>query len=733
MAAVVAGVEERNAVREQLEKERQSKLEKERKEREAILNEADSDIRDQRRKEEKNKKNEMMKQKTQLLVPDPLLPYQTKVLEFYIGNVVQIGVAGLIFLNFFISAAHAQIGPANCTDTCDVVFTVFEWFFNILFGIELVINLYAHWFRPFWSSGWNIFDVLIVAISWVSMLSDNSSIAVLRLFRAFRAFRLFKRIEEVRIIIVGVMRSLPGVSYAFMLLLIIMGIWAIMGVSFFRHDFPPFFGNFFLAMLTLFQVMTFDSWVSQITRPICLYYNSWGAPLYFMSYILINGIIMTNVVVAILLDKFMACTAELEQAKLKGGDMDDVDEEEDEEEELEPKEQSKKYWGDIQTNFHDRMVKLEKLCKEPLPETQQAYQNALEDEAQQREKEKQERRAADKLPGQSWLKECYDSPPPTLIIAGAIVLNFIVSAAKAQMVPDEDDPATDVFFAFEVIFNVLFGVELIVNMYANGRKFWKDNWNIFDFFIVAISWASMLKLLKGGISVLRLFRAFRVFRLFKRVKALRQIIAGVIRSLPGVCNAFLILFLVMGIWSIMGCNFFSAKFEDEFGNFSRAMLSMFQIMSYDSWSSGITRPVVRNTPELTPIPPIFFLTYVFISAIIMSNVVLAILLDKFLAAAAEFNKAERGDDGQTIAEIVAEFPTSMELEKEHIEEFKSDVMKKLEALDALVQGPLRDVIEAQKDQTLGLQRSSFSRKASGIAAKFGIGGGNKKTSRVAPS
>merc|ERR1719359_1907864 len=195
-----------------------------------------------------------------------------------------------------------------------------------------------------------------------------------------------------------------------------------------------------------------------------------------------------------------------------------------------------------------------------------------------------------------------------------------------------------VFYVFEWFFNLLFGIELIVNMYSNYfLPFWKDPWNIFDFFIVLISWLSKMNLLQGGISVLRLFRAFRVFRLFKRVKSLRQIIAGIGKSLPGVSNAFIILGLVMGIWSIMGKNFFGEEFPDLFGNFFLAMLSMFQVMSYDSWSSGITRPVVfRFSPS--PIAPIFFITYVFISAIIMANVVLAILLDKFLEAAGEFEK-----------------------------------------------------------------------------------------------
>jgi hypothetical protein len=320
-----------------------------------------------------------------------------------------------------------------------------------------------------------------------------------------------------------------------------------------------------------------------------------------------------------------------------------------------------------------------------------------------------------------------------------------------------------------------------------------------------------INLLKGGISVLRLFRAFRVFRLFKRVKALRQIIAGVIESLPGVCNAFVILFLVMGIWSIMACNFFAEKFDREFGNFSKAMLSMFQIMSYDSWSSGITRPVVTTDSDTpTPIKAIFFLSYVFISAIIMSNVVLAILLDKFLAASAKFNKAEEGEafvalkdtatmfkvfkfskegedveivdpstewhgvkegkmdekwdkvtvgedpkeavsytrdqvenlgyiDMTPIGDILAGFENGMVLQKEHIKDFQEDVMKKLEALDALVQGPLRDAIEAQKDQTLGLQGNSLLRSVStklglsGVMAMFGIGNRKKKLSQVSPA
>lgn len=210
------------------------------------------------------------------VVPNPVLPRQHDVLMLYSADRCQIGVAALIIANFVISAIEAQIGE----DAAPKVFSAFEWTFNILFGIELLINIYANFWCVFWKNGWNIFDVFIVGVSWMSLIGGVPGITVLRLFRAFRAFRLFKRIESVRIIIVAVAASLPGVANAFVLLIIVMGIWGIMGVNFFRKDFPDLFGNFSVAMLTLFQVMTFDSWVSGVARPVCLFYNTAWAPIY---------------------------------------------------------------------------------------------------------------------------------------------------------------------------------------------------------------------------------------------------------------------------------------------------------------------------------------------------------------------------------------------------------------------------------------------------------------------
>jgi len=266
----------------------------------------------------------------------------------YESNFIQIAVAVLIFGNFIVSACEKVILPGEGSPE-QGVFLVFEWFFGLIFTVELAWNMYGSWWGMFWASGWNWFDFIIVLISLLSLgLGNLPGISVLRLFRAFRVFRLFKRVPSLKLIIEGVGAALPGVSNAFVVLGILMGIWSIMGVEFFgtiRGEFsmnsagvknceilghsgldePEFglckfktqeFGDFFKAMFSMWQIMTMDSWASGIARPLIYNEGHWiTGPIFFISYTFIAGIIMTNVVVAILLEKYLECTSKAAAAK----------------------------------------------------------------------------------------------------------------------------------------------------------------------------------------------------------------------------------------------------------------------------------------------------------------------------------------------------------------------------------------------------------------------------------
>ena len=254
-----------------------------------------------------------------LAPPDSLEGRRLRAKRLYDSLAIQFGVAALIFANFIINAAEAQAveattrGADGFDATTFAVFRAFEYFFTVVFLVELALNMFANaaWRvcpgaacarNEFWTVGWNVFDFVIVAVSVVSLfLSDLPGVSVLRLLRAFRVFRLFKRLPSLAKIVVALNSSIPGVTNAFALLILVMGIYAILAVTLFGRQFSLHFGTFARAMFTLFQVMTGDSWAEVIARPIVARYPPSAA--YFLSFVLIQTIVLQNVAVAVLLDK----------------------------------------------------------------------------------------------------------------------------------------------------------------------------------------------------------------------------------------------------------------------------------------------------------------------------------------------------------------------------------------------------------------------------------------------
>ena len=150
-------------------------------------------------------------------------------------------VALLILSNFIFNIVEKQLWPSGSKHVRHGMsyarrFHAAELAFNIFFTIELVFNMYGHWFIAFWSSGWNIFDFVTVVISWLlqSGIQLPPSLALLRCVRALRVFRLFKRVESLRKILESLARAVPGVMNAFLIMFIVMCIYAILAVDFFR-------------------------------------------------------------------------------------------------------------------------------------------------------------------------------------------------------------------------------------------------------------------------------------------------------------------------------------------------------------------------------------------------------------------------------------------------------------------------------------------------------------------
>lgn len=290
-------------------------------------------------------------------------PSDIGVKEVYSTLEMQVAVAFLIFANFITSIAEKQLWPSGNDKVPNGpfyrrVFGGLELFYNVSFSVELAMNLYAHWFLPFWQSGWNIFDFVTVAISWLFQfdLPLPGPLRLMRMVRALRVFRLFKRVKSLRKILESLARAVPGVVNAFVIMLIVMCIYAIVAVDFFRTqgtdgqmhfewcrssipadrrsvvvfnsttrqwqedqltECPPYFtarnndfgneyfGNFFKALYTMFQVLTGDSWSEAVGRPLIANWGPAATGLYFVSFYLLHAVVLINVVVAVLLEKMV--------------------------------------------------------------------------------------------------------------------------------------------------------------------------------------------------------------------------------------------------------------------------------------------------------------------------------------------------------------------------------------------------------------------------------------------
>ena len=150
------------------------------------------------------------------------------------------------------------------------------------------------------------------------------------------------------------------------------------------------------------------------------------------------------------------------------------------------------------------------------------------------------------IPGQQTLIAVYNHPTVVYTVAACIVGNFLINIIEKEIDPMGKPSMKPTWDGIDVIFNVIFLIELIMNMwqYAGPRKrFWRSTWNWFDTFIVTVG----VMLMVGGESMppslkkLKLLRALRVFRLFKRIKSLNKIIVALIASIPGVMNAFVLM------------------------------------------------------------------------------------------------------------------------------------------------------------------------------------------------
>ncbi|WP_299811479.1 ion transporter [uncultured Roseibium sp.] len=232
-------------------------------------------------------------------------------------------------------------------------------------------------------------------------------------------------------------------------------------------------------------------------------------------------------------------------------------------------------------------------------------------------------------------------------IIAIIVLNAVTLGLETSPAMMRDIGGT-LLFLDRLILGI-FVIELALRLYAHGLKFFRDPWSVFDFTIVAIA----LLPASGAFAVLRSLRILRALRLISVVPSLRRVIGGLIAALPGMGSIMVLMALVFYVFAVMATKLYGAAFPEWFGNIGASLYTLFQIMTLESWSMGIVRPVM----EAFPWSWLFFVPFILCTAFTVLNLFIGIIVSAMQEehdAEADANRQAIHDDtGLILAEVRA--------------------------------------------------------------------------------
>lgn len=188
------------------------------------------------------------------------------------------------------------------------------------------------------------------------------------------------------------------------------------------------------------------------------------------------------------------------------------------------------------------------------------------------------------------------------------------------------------------VFLSIFVIEIVLRIFVYRLNFFKDPWSLFDFAVVAIA----LIPASGPLAVLRSLRVLRVLRVLSMVPSMRRVVSALLGSLPGLSSIALVLVLIYYVFAVMATKIFGAAFPEWFGSIGASFYTLFQVMTLESWSMGVARPVMEQFPHAW----LFFVPFILVATFTMLNLFIAIIVNTMQTFSEEEHALQREQDKQ---------------------------------------------------------------------------------------
>ena len=259
------------------------------------------------------------------------------------------------------------------------------------------------------------------------------------------------------------------------------------------------------------------------------------------------------------------------------------------------------------------------------------------------------------------LRKLVESPRFTGFITAIILFNAVTLGLETW--PRAMEVAGGLLVAIDRIVLAIFVLEMVAKLLVYRLAFFRSGWNIFDLTIVGIA----LIPAAGPLTVLRALRILRALRLLSVVPQMRSVVTALIGALPGMGSIGAVMSLIFYVGSVLATKLFGGTFPDWFGSIGSSAYSLFQIMTLESWSMGIVRPVM----EIYPWAWVFFVPFILVTTFAVLNLVVAVIVNSMQLLHEAEQREEREAERQIVHEETAILTSEIQAMRRELEDIKS--------------------------------------------------------------
>lgn len=220
----------------------------------------------------------------------------------------------------------------------------------------------------------------------------------------------------------------------------------------------------------------------------------------------------------------------------------------------------------------------------------------------------------------SGLRALIEHPRFERVIIALILVNALTLGLEA--IPAVEAAHGDWLDWIDRIIVGVFVVEIGLRLALSRAGFFRDPWNVFDFFVVTVALIPQ----SAAFSVLRTLRVLRALRLVSRVPSMRRVVSALLAALPGMGSIVALLGLLVYVAAVMATGLFGAAAPEYFGSLGASLFTLFHVMTLEGWPD-VARTVMVGVPWAWA----FFLVYILVSTFAVLNLFIAVIVNAMQA------------------------------------------------------------------------------------------------------